>query len=70
MRRLVVPWAVFPPICRRDFLPRVVERLLIRKDLHFDRVLRAGLVNARGRCSGYRQTALRVAFVPVVSLII
>jgi hypothetical protein len=48
MRRLVVPWAVLSPIRRRDFLPRVVECAIARKNLHSDRVLGAALVKLLG----------------------
>jgi len=46
VRRLVVPRTVFPPVRSRDFLPGIVERLVIREDLHLARVLCAGLVDS------------------------
>lgn len=34
MRRLLIPWAVLPPVGGRNFLPRVVEIGALLKDLH------------------------------------
>lgn len=34
VRGFLVPGTVFTPVCRRDFVPRVVEVVLARVDLH------------------------------------
>jgi len=46
MSRLVVPRTVFPPVGSRDFLPGVIEDLVIRENLHLACVLCAGLVDS------------------------
>lgn len=40
MRGLVVPRAVFPPVCRRDLLPGIVESAVVGEDLHAGRRVR------------------------------
>ena len=36
MRRLLVPWAVLPPVAGGDLFPGVIEGFCVGKDLHFD----------------------------------
>jgi hypothetical protein len=40
MSGFVVPWAVFPPVCRRYLLPRIVESAVVGEDLHAGRRVR------------------------------
>jgi hypothetical protein len=63
MRRLVVPWTVFSPIRCRNFLPRVVEGAIARKNLHSDRMLGAALVKLLGQSRAETSCILRRSFV-------